>query len=72
MGASRISSWPWGARPAQGLLEGGVLPIIKHIPGHGRAMSDSHHALPRVNASRYVLDHTDFPPFRASAISISR
>lgn len=54
-----------GRAAAQGLLEGGVLPIIKHIPGHGRAMSDSHHALPRVNASRYVLDHTDFPPFRA-------
>ena len=54
-----------GRAAAQGLLEGGVLPIIKHIPGHGRAMADSHLALPRVSASRYQLDHHDFPPFRA-------
>lgn len=54
-----------GRAAAEGLLEGGVLPIIKHIPGHGRAMADSHHALPRVNARRYQLDHMDFPPFRA-------
>lgn len=54
-----------GRAAAQGLLEGGVLPIIKHIPGHGRATGDSHHTLPRVKASRYQLDHTDFPPFRA-------
>jgi beta-N-acetylhexosaminidase len=54
-----------GRAAAQGLLEGGVLPIIKHIPGHGRATGDSHHPLPRVTASRYQLDHTDFPPFRA-------
>lgn len=54
-----------GRAAAEGLLEGGVLPIIKHIPGHGRATADSHHALPRVSTSRYVLDRTDFPPFRA-------
>jgi beta-N-acetylhexosaminidase len=56
-----------GRAASQGLLEGGVLPIIKHIPGHGRAMADSHHDLPVVNASRYQLDHHDFPPFRALA-----
>jgi beta-N-acetylhexosaminidase len=54
-----------GRAASQGLLDGGVLPIIKHIPGHGRAMADSHHALPLVKASRYQLDHHDFPPFRA-------
>lgn len=54
-----------GRAASQGLLDGGVLPIIKHIPGHGRAMADSHHALPVVKASRYQLDHHDFPPFRA-------
>ncbi|CAN1565860.1 BglX Beta-glucosidase-related glycosidases [Rhabdaerophilaceae bacterium] len=54
-----------GRAAAQGLLEGGVIPIIKHIPGHGRAMADSHHHLPRVSASRYQLDNHDFPPFRA-------
>ena len=46
-----------------GLKSGGVLPIIKHIPGHGRAMADSHFELPRVKASRAELE-ADFYPFR--------
>ncbi len=54
-----------GRAAAQGLVEGGVLPIIKHIPGHGRAMADSHLALPVVEASRHALENHDFPPFRA-------
>ena len=54
-----------GRAASDGLLDGGVLPIIKHIPGHGRAMADSHLDLPRVDASRYQLDNHDFPPFRA-------
>ncbi len=49
----------------EGLLAGGVLPVIKHIPGHGRARVDSHHACPRVEANRAVLAHSDFAPFRA-------
>jgi beta-N-acetylhexosaminidase len=49
---------------AEGLLEGGVLPVIKHIPGHGRANADSHEALPVVNASVAELEQTDFEPFR--------
>lgn len=56
-----------GRAAADGLLEGGVLPIIKHIPGHGRAMADSHLALPVVEASRTMLQGHDFPPFRALA-----
>jgi beta-N-acetylhexosaminidase len=48
-----------------GLLAGGVLPVIKHIPGHGRARVDSHRALPRVEQNRAVLSHSDFAPFRA-------
>ena len=52
---------------AQGLLSGGVLPIIKHIPGHGRAMSDSHETLPRVDASKDELEQWDFEPFRMLA-----
>ena len=48
-----------------GLLEGGVLPIIKHMPGHGRAMVDSHYALPVVKADRATLETSDFLPFRA-------
>ena len=48
----------------EGLLAGGVLPVIKHIPGHGRATIDSHHALPVVDASRRELEEQDFAPFR--------
>lgn len=50
---------------AGGLLSGGVLPVVKHVPGHGRATADSHHALPIVNTARAVLETTDFAPFRA-------
>ncbi|MDE1174466.1 MAG: beta-N-acetylhexosaminidase [Parvibaculaceae bacterium] len=50
---------------ADGLLEGGVLPVAKHIPGHGRAGVDSHLHLPVVEASAGELRATDFPPFRA-------
>ncbi|MGE0210455.1 MAG: beta-N-acetylhexosaminidase [Parvibaculaceae bacterium] len=49
----------------QGLLAGGVLPVIKHIPGHGRATADSHLSLPVVGATRSELEQTDFPPFAA-------
>ncbi|MDF1872466.1 glycoside hydrolase family 3 N-terminal domain-containing protein [Vannielia sp.] len=50
---------------ADGLLAGGVLPVLKHIPGHGRATMDSHKALPRVSASAEVLRGSDFAAFRA-------
>ena len=50
---------------AEGLLEGGVLPVVKHIPGHGRAQADSHEALPVVDTSLDELKRTDFVPFRA-------
>jgi beta-N-acetylhexosaminidase len=56
-----------GRAVAEGYLEGGVLPVIKHIPGHGRACADSHHALPVIDASREDLAATDFQPFRALA-----
>jgi beta-N-acetylhexosaminidase len=49
---------------ADGLLEGGVLPVLKHLPGHGRATADSHLRLPVVNATREELDATDFAAFR--------
>lgn len=52
---------------AEGLMDGGVLPVIKHIPGHGRAMVDSHLDLPVVTASRADLSARDFKPFRALA-----
>ena len=50
-----------------GLLEGGVLPVIKHIPGHGRARADSHLSLPIVDATRQDLEAIDFAPFAALA-----
>jgi beta-N-acetylhexosaminidase len=53
-----------GRAAAEGLIAGGVLPVIKHIPGHGRAMADSHLELPRVDASYDELDARDFAPFR--------
>ena len=53
-----------GRAAAEGLIAGGVLPVIKHIPGHGRAGSDSHLALPIVDASYAELDARDFAPFR--------
>jgi beta-N-acetylhexosaminidase len=49
----------------EGLLAGGVLPVIKHIPGHGRAAADSHAELPVVDATREALEEIDFAPFRA-------
>ena len=53
-----------GRAAAEGLIAGGVLPVIKHIPGHGRAAADSHHDLPVVEASRAELERQDFVPFR--------
>jgi beta-N-acetylhexosaminidase len=50
-----------------GLLDGGVLPVVKHVPGHGRARADSHHALPTVEADADTLAAVDFAPFRALA-----
>ena len=54
-----------GRAVADGLLAGGVLPVVKHLPGHGRATADTHHDLPTVTASRAELAVTDFAPFRA-------
>ena len=56
-----------GRAVAEGFMAGGVLPVVKHIPGHGRATADSHLALPVVDAPRDVLDATDFAPFKALA-----
>src|SRR5882724_7191015 len=53
-----------GRAAAEGLLAEGVMPVIKHIPGHGRATVDSHESLPRVTASREELERTDFLPFK--------
>jgi len=52
---------------AEGLADGGVLPVIKHIPGDGRATADSHQKLPVVTADREALEVTDFAAFRPLA-----
>jgi beta-N-acetylhexosaminidase len=56
-----------GRAAAEGLMAGGVAPVMKHIPGHGRARADSHLELPVVEASRADLESVDFPPFIANA-----
>jgi beta-N-acetylhexosaminidase len=63
---------PWtvtalGQSVVDGMLDGGVLPVVKHMPGHGRARADSHLELPVVDTSRAELERTDFVPFRALA-----
>ena len=51
----------------EGLRAAGVLPVLKHIPGHGRATADSHHTLPTVSSDVETLALTDFAPFKALA-----
>jgi len=70
-----ISDRAFGTKPVQiidiahaamaGLMNGGIAPVVKHIPGHGRADVDSHKALPRIKVGRQTLERTDFIPFRA-------
>ena len=48
---------------AEGLEAGGVLPVVTHLPGHGRAAADSHHRLPIVDTDRATLEATDFAAF---------
>ncbi|QXT38969.1 glycoside hydrolase family 3 N-terminal domain-containing protein [Gymnodinialimonas ceratoperidinii] len=50
---------------SEGLMAGGVLPVLKHIPGHGAALTDSHKGLPRVAEDRATLTDVDFAAFRA-------
>ena len=64
-GPSEISAL--GRAAMDGLLAGGVAPVIKHIPGHGRAMADSHLELPVVQTPLAVLEATDFQPFKGLA-----
>jgi beta-N-acetylhexosaminidase len=51
----------------EGLEQGGVLPVLKHIPGHGRATADTHFRLPEVDTSRAELERTDFAAFQPLA-----
>lgn len=56
-----------GRAVADGLMAGGVLPVMKHMPGHGLSHVDTHHDLPTVDASHDALTAVDFAPFRALA-----
>ncbi len=51
----------------EGLEQGGVLPVLKHIPGHGRATADTHFRLPTVDTPKEELERTDFAAFRPLA-----
>ena len=51
----------------EGLQQGGILPVLKHIPGHGRATADTHFRLPEVDTPKMELERTDFAAFRALA-----
>jgi beta-N-acetylhexosaminidase len=72
-----IGNRAYGTEPAKvaaiaravtdGLQQGGVLPVLKHIPGHGRATADTHFALPTVDTPRDELDRTDFAAFQPLA-----
>jgi beta-N-acetylhexosaminidase len=72
-----IGNRAYGTEPAKvaaiaravtdGLVEGGVLPVLKHIPGHGRATADSHFRLPTVDTPRQELERTDFAAFQPLA-----
>ncbi|BCG94207.1 beta-N-acetylhexosaminidase [Mesorhizobium sp. 131-2-1] len=54
-----------GRAAAEGLMSGGVLPVMKHIPGHGRAFADTHFELPTVDTPLSELRSHDFAPFKA-------
>jgi beta-N-acetylhexosaminidase len=72
-----IGNRAYGTEPAKvaaiaravtdGLEQGGVLPVLKHIPGHGRATADTHFRLPEVDTSNTELENTDFAAFRSLA-----
>jgi beta-N-acetylhexosaminidase len=64
-GKEPVSVSELGKASADGLIAGGVLPVMKHMPGHGRALSDTHFELPTVNASLEELRWHDFAPFKA-------
>jgi beta-N-acetylhexosaminidase len=56
-----------GRAVTEGLEQGGVLPVLKHIPGHGRATADTHFRLPEVDTPKAELERTDFAAFKPLA-----
>jgi beta-N-acetylhexosaminidase len=72
LGADPATVSALGRQVCAGLTDGGVVPVIKHIPGHGRATADSHEATPVVDAAFGELEAVDFAPFRAVAAALGR
>ncbi len=64
-GGDPVTVTEMGRAAAEGLKAGGLLPVMKHMPGHGRGFADSHLELPVVTVSRGELETHDFPPFVA-------
>jgi beta-N-acetylhexosaminidase len=64
MGSDPMRVAALGRGVLDGLKQGGVVGVVKHMPGHGRAVVDSHHELPTVSVSKNELEQ-DFAPFRA-------
>jgi len=64
-GKDPVSVTELGRAAAEGLMSGGVLPVMKHMPGHGRAFSDSHLELPTLDTPIGALREHDFAPFKA-------
>ncbi len=63
-GTDPVTVGEMGEAAAAGLKSGGVLPVMKHVPGHGRGMADSHHELPVVTTPLSELEAHDFAPFK--------
>ncbi|HEY2709470.1 MAG TPA: beta-N-acetylhexosaminidase [Caulobacteraceae bacterium] len=66
-GETREEAALLGRAAAEGLIAGGVLPVIKHVPGHGRSHADSHEHLPVVDAPLEALRSRDFAPFKINS-----
>lgn len=64
-GGDPVTVAEMGRAACEGLKAGGILPVMKHMPGHGRGFADSHHELPVVAVPREELERHDFPPFIA-------
>ncbi|MEZ2130577.1 MULTISPECIES: beta-N-acetylhexosaminidase [unclassified Sinorhizobium] len=62
-GGDHVTVAEMGRAACEGVKAGGMLPVMKHMPGHGRGFADSHHELPVVAVSREELEQHDFPPF---------
>jgi beta-N-acetylhexosaminidase len=70
LGRTADSVTTLGAAQIEGLMSGGLLPVMKHLPGHGRAVVDSHKELPRTDASLAELEAQDFAPFASWRTSV--